>query len=155
LFGSYSETMMLKQETSILQWASIMLEEDVRKLSSIQDVAFVRNMLWRIDPTYFSNWKDGRGTDSYTQVLQAIAKYFQEEIGTDVNQHIQSLNAYKNITEVWELLLGIAIKGSNRGKNITLILDMDHAMQAELMGIVTGIIDKFGQNASNNQLVEA
>lgn len=58
--------------------------------------------------------------------------------------------------DIWELLLGIAIKGNNRGENITLILDMDHAIQAELMGIVSGIIDKFGQNtAQNNQdLVE-
>lgn len=56
--------------------------------------------------------------------------------------------------EVWELCLGIAIKGNNRGENITLILDMDHAIQAELVGIVSEIIDKFGQNAANTNIPE-
>jgi len=28
---------------------------------------------------------------------------------------------------------------------------MDHAIQAELVGIVSAIIDKFGQNAANSQ----
>ena len=48
--------------------------------------------------------------------------------------------------EVWELLLGAAIKGSHRSHNINLIFQMDQALQAELVGIVSGIIDKFGQN---------
>jgi hypothetical protein len=47
--------------------------------------------------------------------------------------------------------LGIAIKGSNRGNNINLILDMDHNVQSELVGIVSSIIDKFGQEAANNK----
>lgn len=29
---------------------------------------------------------------------------------------------------------------------------MDHATQAELVGIVSGIIDKFGQNATQSKL---
>ena len=49
------------------------------------------------------------------------------------------------------MLLGIAIKGSNRGNNINLILDMDHTVQAELVGIVSSIIDKFGQEAASNK----
>lgn len=53
--------------------------------------------------------------------------------------------------DLWQLLLGIAIKGSNRGNNINLILDMDHNVQSELVGIVSSIIDKFGQEAANNK----
>ena len=53
--------------------------------------------------------------------------------------------------DLWQLLLGIAIKGSNRGNNINLILDMDHTVQAELVGIVSSIIDKFGQEAASNK----
>jgi len=53
--------------------------------------------------------------------------------------------------DLWELLLGIAIKGSNRGNNINMILDMDHNVQAELVGIVSSIIDKFGQGAASNK----
>lgn len=83
-------------------------------------------------------------------MLSYIEKYFKEEIGTDIKQHLEGLNVYKQPMELWELLLGIAIKGNNRGENITLILDMDHVIQAELVGIVSGIIDKFGQNAAQN-----
>lgn len=54
-------------------------------------------------------------------MLQAIGKYYREEIGTDISQHLQGLNVYKNVREVWELLLGIAIKGGNRSNNINLI----------------------------------
>ena len=74
------------------------------------------------------------------------------EIGTDIKEHIDRINVYKNPIDVWELILGIAIKGNNRGENITLILDMDHAIQAELVGIVSAIIDKFGQNAAQSSL---
>jgi hypothetical protein len=52
------------------------------------------------------------------------------------------------VKEVWELLLGIAIKGNNRNNNISLIFGMDHSMQAELVKIVTDIIEKFGQNTA-------
>jgi hypothetical protein len=31
---------------------------------------------------------------------------------------------------------------------------MDHAIQAELVGIVSEIIDKFGQNAAQSQIPE-
>jgi hypothetical protein len=142
----------MKQENSVLKWASLMLEEDVSNLGAIQDVNFVRNFLWRIDPVYFGGWANGRGTENLTQVLQAIANYFQQEIGTDIKDHIDRINVYKSPMDVWELLLGIAIKGSNRGDNITLILDMDHATQAELVGIVSSIIDKFGQSAAQSSL---
>ena len=54
--------------------------------------------------------------------------------------------------DVWELLLGIAIKGNNRAENINLILDMHHLIQAELVGIVSAIIDKFGQNAAHSNI---
>jgi hypothetical protein len=50
--------------------------------------------------------------------------------------------------EVWELALGIAIKGRNRGPNINLIFQMDKDMQAELAAIVSSITDKFGQRAA-------
>ena len=78
-----------------------------------------------------------------------MGKYFKDEIGTDISQHIESLNVYRNVFEVWELALGIAIKGNNRSNNINLIFQMDRAMQAELVKIVTNIIDKFGQAAAN------
>ena len=78
-----------------------------------------------------------------------MGKYFKDEIGTDISQHIESLNVYRNVFEVWELALGIAIKGNNRSNNINLIFQMDRAMQAELVKIVTNIIDKFGQTAAN------
>jgi hypothetical protein len=78
-----------------------------------------------------------------------MGKYFKDEIGTDISQHIESLNVYRNVFEVWELALGIAIKGSNRSNNINLIFQMDREMQAELVKIVTNIIDKFGQAAAN------
>ena len=59
-----------------------------------------------------------------------MGKYFKDEIGTDISQHIESLNVYRNVFEVWELALGIAIKGNNRSNNINLIFQMDRAMQA-------------------------
>jgi hypothetical protein len=105
----------MKQAQSILQWGSLTLEEDVKSIDAVQDVGFVRNLLWRIDPNYFSDWERGRGTESLTQVLQTIGKYFQQEIGTDIKDHIDKLNVYKHPMEVWELCLGIAIKGNNRG----------------------------------------
>jgi len=55
---------------------------------------------------------------------------------------------YRSPRDVWELLLGIAIKGNNRNNNISLIFEMDHSLQAELVKIVTDIIDKFGQNTA-------
>lgn len=61
------------------------------------------------------------------------------------------MNVYKQPMDLWELLLGIAIKGGNRGQNITFILNMDHNVQAELVGIVSGIIDKFGQESANSK----
>jgi hypothetical protein len=131
-----------------LQWASHVLEEPVVNLKAIQDVKFVKNILWRIDDYYFSEWEGGQGPGSYSQVLETIGRYFKEEIGTDISQHLLSLNVYKNVKEVWELLLGIAIKGNNRNNNISLIFGMEHSMQAELVKIVTDIIEKFGQNTA-------
>jgi hypothetical protein len=81
-------------------------------------------------------------------VLERMGRYFREEIGTDISQHLQGLNVYRNVREVWELLLGIAIKGNNRNNNISLIFEMDHSIQADLVKIVTEIIDKFGQNTA-------
>jgi hypothetical protein len=34
-------------------------------------------------------------------VLGVIAKYFCEEIGTDITQQIEEINVYKNVIEVW------------------------------------------------------
>ena len=45
-------------------------------------------------------------------------------------------------------MLGIAIKGGNRSNNINLIFEMDQTVQAELVKIVTDIIEKFGQNTA-------
>ena len=78
-------------------------------------MTFVKIILCKIDPSYFNLWKNGKGNESLTQVLLSIGKYFKQEIGTDIQDHIDGLNVYKSPMEVWELLLGIAIKGSNRG----------------------------------------
>lgn len=142
----------MKQEASVLKWASLMLEQEVKNLDSIQSVTFVKRLLYQIDPDQFYQWESGKGSENYAQVLSEIEKYFKNELQTDIKQHIDRLNVYKNPMEVWELLLGIAIKGNNRGENITLILDMDHNVQAELVGIVSNIIDKFGQNAAPSNI---
>lgn len=47
---------------SILKWASLMLEEEVKTLSAIQDVRFIKHLLWKIDAEYFGEWQSGRGT---------------------------------------------------------------------------------------------
>lgn len=62
---------------------------------------------------------------------------------------------YRNPGEVWELLLGIAIKGNNRNNNINIIFELDHSMQAELVTTVTNIIDKFGQSTARIDQEEA
>ena len=85
-------------------------------------------------------------------MLTCIEQYFREEIGTDIKDYADNINIFKRPFEVWELLLGIAIKGNNRGTNINLILDMDHETQSELVGIVSSIIDKFGQHAAYTHL---
>ena len=47
---------MASQVNSILQWASLTLEEEVKNIDSVQDVKLVKNVLWRIDPNYFKQW---------------------------------------------------------------------------------------------------
>ena len=47
---------------SILKWASLMLEEEVKSLSAIQDVKFIKHLLWKIDNEHFWEWDSGRGT---------------------------------------------------------------------------------------------
>ena len=61
---------MQKQVNSILQWASLTLEEEVKDIASVQEVTFVKNLLWRVDPSYFSQWEKGKGKESLSQVLQ-------------------------------------------------------------------------------------
>lgn len=68
---------IMKQEQSILEWASHVLEERVASLKAVQDVQFVRNFLFRIDPEYFNEWEGGVGQQSYTQVLERIGQYFR------------------------------------------------------------------------------
>jgi hypothetical protein len=46
----------MKQEASVLQWASLMMEKEVKTLDSVQNVPFVKTLLWRIDPDYFYLW---------------------------------------------------------------------------------------------------
>jgi len=46
----------MKNTQSILQWGSLTLDEDVKSIDAVQEVEFVRNLLWRIDPSYFSAW---------------------------------------------------------------------------------------------------
>lgn len=59
----------MKQEESILQWASHLMLEQVPNLKAIQEVRFVKHLLWRIDDAYFAEWEEGAGQESYSQVL--------------------------------------------------------------------------------------
>lgn len=77
-----------------------------------------------------------------------MAKYFKEEIGTDLSQHFNSINLERNIIEVWELVLAIAIKGNKRNENINIFFELDHQIQVELVTTVSNILDKFGQNTA-------
>jgi hypothetical protein len=52
----------MKQEMSILKWASLMLEEEVKSLSAIQDAKFTKHLLWKIDNEHFWEWESVRGT---------------------------------------------------------------------------------------------
>lgn len=52
----------MRQEESILQWASHILEERVNNLKAIQDVKFAKNLLWKIDDMYFTEWENGSGS---------------------------------------------------------------------------------------------
>lgn len=80
--------------------------------------------------------------------MEAIGKYFRDIITTDITHVIETLNVFKNSFEIWELLLCIAIKGKNKSDNINLILVMESEKMAELAGIVTAIIDRFGKTSA-------
>ena len=73
---------------SILKWASLMLEEEVKSLSAIQDVKFIKHLLWKIDNEHFWEWDSGRGTQSFAQVVTEIGKYYKQQIGTDIREFI-------------------------------------------------------------------
>jgi hypothetical protein len=51
-------------------------------------------------------------------------------------------------------VLCIAIKGNKRGPNINIIFQMDYDYQSELVGIVSNIINKFGQNVATDKTDE-
>lgn len=88
---------------------------------------------------------------SFSQLFAEIAKYYSSEIGTNID-HImdENMNIYStgSIMEIWELVLGIAIKGRNREKNINTILRMRAQTQEELMRIISKLINKLGENVS-------
>lgn len=54
---------------------------------------------------------------SMSQLYNQITKYYKSEIGTNIKYLLgQDFNIYSNnsVEDTWELMLGIAIKGSNR-----------------------------------------
>ncbi len=67
----------MKQEKSVLQWGSLMLQQNVKTLDSVQNVAFLKNLLWTIDPDYFNQWQKGKGSENLSQVMKFIEKYFR------------------------------------------------------------------------------
>lgn len=67
----------MKQEKSVLQWGSLMLQQNVKTLDSVQNVAFLKNLLWIIDPDYFNQWQKGKGSENLSQVMKFIEKYFR------------------------------------------------------------------------------
>jgi hypothetical protein len=123
---------MIRNEASIRQWASLIMDKEISNLKDIQNIKFVKDLLYKIDWDYFSILfaPNPKLYDSYPEVLNLISRYFLEVIGTNIKEHIDGINAYKNVMEVWELLLGMAIKGSKRDENISLIFEMDPNLQA-------------------------
>ena len=58
-------------------------------------------------------------------ILKAISNYFKKQLNCNVSSIIQNLNIFKSPFQLWELLIGVAIRGKNRDTNINLILQME------------------------------
>jgi hypothetical protein len=58
-------------------------------------------------------------------ILKAISNYFKKQLNCNVSSIIQNLNIFKSPFHLWELLIGVAIRGKNRDTNINLILQME------------------------------
>jgi hypothetical protein len=64
-------------------------------------------------------------SNSINNILNAIDKYYLKELKCNIKKLINEINIFKNPFDVWELLIGVAIKGKNRDANINVILEME------------------------------
>jgi hypothetical protein len=113
----------------------------------IQNIDFAYRLFHCIDEEYFGR----EAVHSFLKLFDHISNYYANQIGINVRHLVTQLNVYTDVMEVWELALGLAIKGNKREHHINIILQMDSHLQQQLMKVVSNIINKMGEANQDNE----
>lgn len=137
-----------KTERSLLKWASLLSGQELRSIIDVENTSALIKLLNVLEPFTFRELQlldHERSSNSIVSILKCVNSYYKKQLNCNVSSIIENLNIFKNPMTMWELLIGVAIKGRNRDVNINVILQMELEEQSELMLLVEDVIEKLNQ----------